>query len=297
MMRYVKSLSWVWIIILSLMLIDGLWLWRKGMSIDAGALGVFALFESLFLVVAMIYTYLRCDQRLANLAWYTAQFLAYSTSVAIFNYLVVTFDRPLIDETLRSSDHVLGFDWPFVYEWVLKHPTIQKILVVAYNSVVVQMGCLTMVLISLRRFDRVKLFLWLYIVTTLIFIVIGGIVPAAGAFGYYQQATDTLYVRQFYALREGSIKVLELTKLQGVVQFPSFHFALAVFCTYVMRGIRFWYPLFLMLNLVVIVATPPIGGHFLTDLLASAVLVVPVIYLVERCLKASCAKETSEVNL
>ena len=65
---------------------------------------------------------------------------------------------------------------------------------------------------------------------------------------------------------------LNVRQMQGVVQFPSFHLAMAVLLIYAMRGIRYWFPIMLFFNILVILATPAIGGHHLTDLAGGALV-------------------------
>jgi membrane-associated phospholipid phosphatase len=55
--------------------------------------------------------------------------------------------------------------------------------------------------------------------------------------------------------------------------------ALAVCCAYAARGIRILFPLLLALNLLVILATPLIGGHHFADLVGGALLTALVLFV------------------
>ncbi|MGB9151996.1 MAG: phosphatase PAP2 family protein [Alphaproteobacteria bacterium] len=286
-MLRVKGLSWAWVVIALLMTIDAAWLERTGLSISRNSVLVSAAAIGGMLALTVIYSYLRPDERLAALTENVAKLFAYSISLAVFGYLVVTLRAPLIDNWLAASDRAVGFDWPAVYAWVGEHKVIRLILIMAYDSLVPQLGILMTLLITLKRYDRAQSLLWLYIVSSLAYVLISAFLPAAGAFGTYQTALDTPYLQQFYTLRSGDMKTLDLLQLQGVVQFPSFHLALAVLCAYATWGMRFLFPVFMILNLLVIAATPAIGGHFFADLWVSALLIVVLIFLVERGLKAS----------
>jgi len=282
----IKKFPWVWMIIATLLVINTVWLHAEGIVIPLLPLAVSFTVVGLMVAVSFIYTHLRPDERLAALTDNAAQLLAYSMSVGVISSLITTLDFPLIDTQLDAADHAIGFDWPAAHAWVWAHPFIANVLVWSYDSVIPQIGILLMYFITIRQYSRVRLLLWLYIVSSLIYVLIAGILPATGAFGYYKTDLATPYVVQYYALRDGSMKVFDLFKTQGVVQFPSFHMALAVICTYVTRGQRILFPIICVLNTLVITATPVIGGHFVTDLWSSAILISVLIFVVERGMKA-----------
>lgn len=286
-----KNLPWAWIVTFALAAIDTAWLELSDISISRGSIIASLAAVGGMLAISVVYSHLRPDERLAAITGYAAKLFAYTFSLAVFGYLVVTLRRPLIDAWLSATDRAVGFDWPAVYAWVQAHEIIRQILIAAYDSVIPQIALLMTLMISMRRYDRAHLLLWLYIVSSITYTVISGFLPAAGAFGYYKTALNTPYVQQFYGLRDGGIKTLDLLQLQGVVQFPSFHLALAVLCAYVTRGIRFLFPAAVALNLLVIVATPPIGGHFFADLWVSALLTGALIFAVERRMK-TCRRTT-----
>jgi len=266
--------------------INALWLSAAHIVITSLSLAIAGGIVALLAGVGAIYTYLRPDERLAALGSNAAKILAYSISMGILICLLTTLNFPLIDPQLAAVDHALGFDWPTAYKWVWAHKFVADVFIWTYNSVIPQIGILVMLFVSVRQYGRIRLLVWLYIVTSLSYILIAAVLPAEGTFGYYKTDLNTPYVVQYYALRDNSMRVFDLFKLQGTVQFPSFHLVLAVICTYVARGMSWLFAILFVLNAFVIVATPVIGGHFLTDLLASAILIAPLIFVVERGLKA-----------
>jgi membrane-associated phospholipid phosphatase len=76
--------------------------------------------------------------------------------------------------------------------------------------------------------------------------------------------------------------VIDLSALQGVVSFPSFHTVLGVITIYALRDTRWLMILVLLLNGTMLVSTLPVGGHHLTDVLAGAGLTFGAILLVRR---------------
>ena len=280
-----KDFPWTWSIIGLLTTADASWMALHHISTSIISLAIAVFFVAGLLGIQHLYSRLRPDERLALLAESTAKLLAYSFSVGVFSYFCTTWRLPLIDAWLSSADRAVGFDWLSLYTWIGHHRIIKAILLLAYSSLVAQIGFLMIWMISTRRYERAQTLLWLYITSGLCSILVSSLLPAVGAFGYYATATDTPYVQQFYMLRNGGVKVIDLFDLQGVIQFPSFHFALAVICTYVTRGIRLLFPTFAFLNFLVILSTPVIGGHFLADIWGGAILIFPIIYVVQRSIK------------
>ena len=108
----------------------------------------------------------------------------------------------------------------------------------------------------------------------LISIAISGLMPGETVFmhlGLSQASTPhVLFIEDSHilALRDGTLKVVSLTDGQGIIAFPSFHAALGV-----ILARAFWHLPWarwpgLILNLVMIVATPVSGGHYFVDVFA-----------------------------
>jgi membrane-associated phospholipid phosphatase len=94
--------------------------------------------------------------------------------------------------------------------------------------------------------------------------------------GYY----DTL--RDLPLIRDGSLRVLDLMHLGGIVTFPSFHAGAAVIYVWALWPIRWARWIGLSSNSVMLVATPIGGGHFLADVIAGAGVAVMSILVANR---------------
>jgi membrane-associated phospholipid phosphatase len=119
------------------------------------------------------------------------------------------------------------------------------------------------------------------------------LVPAAGGFAYHGPAPQLFgnfsshgemwgFGRTFNMLRDGSLSIIDLSALDGVVSFPSFHTVLGVIAIYAARDTRWLMGFVLLVNMTMIVSTMPVGGHHLADVLAGAGLTFGAIYLVRR---------------
>ena len=84
-------------------------------------------------------------------------------------------------------------------------------------------------------------------------------------------------LRDLPPTREGVLRHLELLGLGGIVTFPSFHAASAVlyaWALWVVRGLR---PIVILVNGVMLAATPLNGGHYFIDVIAGVTIAVVAI--------------------
>ncbi len=211
-------------------------------------------------------------ERFAALALTIAQGIAYSALVGVLSYLLAAGGRPLIDARLVSIDRALGIDWMAIYAKGEAYGSARRILSLAYYSLIPQFLLLQFMLFIKGRFDWGRELFWLFVLVSLACVLLGGVFPAAGAFVTFKVPVDDLYVQHFLALRDGTMKIIDLSEMTGVVQFPSFHLAMAVVLTYAARGIRYLFPVSVVWNGLMVVATPLVGGHYFADLGGGAVV-------------------------
>ena len=65
----------------------------------------------------------------------------------------------------------------------------------------------------------------------------------------------------------------------GIITFPSFHAVMGVLFAYSARTIKPLFIVFVPLNILLLLATPPFGGHYLTDVIGGAGVAIFTIYL------------------
>jgi membrane-associated phospholipid phosphatase len=56
--------------------------------------------------------------------------------------------------------------------------------------------------------------------------------------------------------------------MKGLIAFPSYHGTLSVLLVLAFSGVRFWFLPILILNTIILIATPIEGGHHLVDVIA-----------------------------
>jgi len=217
--------------------------------------------------------------RIAEMTHMAAVFLIFTGLAVVASYLIVAWHRPLIDEALNAADRSIGFDWLSYYNWVLAHPLVNKFLRFGYDSLTLQIFILLVFLNLSGRGARGWELLWLFMTSSTMCIVFSMFWQAAGALGYYHIKTDMLYVQIFMDVYNGTLTKIDYP-VQGIIQFPSFHMALGILLVYVTRGLPLLFITFLELNILLILSTLPIGGHYLVDLGGGAIVAALAIALI-----------------
>lgn len=281
MLRRISEVQAFWAIVVAIIVIDAAWTMALGIKVvpDPVALAGIALIAAINLVYATV----RPHARIAAAAASVLQLAAFTSAGAVLSYLTVTSRFPLIDRHLAAFDAAIGVNWVGLFHWVHDHPVIFRMFELAYNSMMLQVGFLLVALNALGRLERVREFVWLFVLSLLIIIPISWLLPAEGAWAHYgvSHLTNAYYLPDFYALREGRMPVIDMTGITGVIQFPSFHAALGLILIYAYRGVRYLFPISCLLNICMIASTAVSGGHHIADILAG-LAVVPLAVVILR---------------
>ncbi len=229
-----------------------------------------------------LYSVKRPDVRIAALAFATAYLVPFTSVAAILSYVGTSLNLPLLDAQFASADAALGLNWLAVLSFTDAHPAFGMILCTAYFSSMLQMVAVLIILSGTRQVDRLRDFLILFTATGTITILASIVFPAAGAFVFHNppaelrdvvgQAAGIWHLEHFEALRSGAMRTIKPSAVEGLITFPSFHTALAVITAW-----AFWRTAYLAMpvlgiNIFVIAATVPVGGHYFVDVFAGAAI-------------------------
>jgi len=272
MQRQISETQLLWAIIAVVIGVDALWAWSTGIRVTLNSAAISAFF--VFVALNLVYATVRPNPLIAVFAATIAQLIAFMASGVVLSYLAVTTRFPLVDRYLAAADSAMGLDWPWLFTWVREHQEIARVLNLSYGTGLYQMLILMMLLPALGRLERLREFLWLFVLVTLITIPLSAVMPAAGAWAHYgvSHLTSNYYLPDFYALRSGEMREIAMTKITGIIQFPSFHTSVALILIYVTRGIWYLFPISCLLNVVMIASAPVYGGHHFMDIFAGLVV-------------------------
>ena len=208
-----------------------------------------------------------CTSSLAYLVMFCASFV-------VLMYALAATRRPLIDEQLLRVDHRLGFQLPELLAWMKSHPLLDRVLAVAYDTLLPQ----TILVIAVLGFradnDALRKFILRFMVCALVTVILFCLLPALGPFaaaGSSPNATQIRTLEQLQAMRSGARTTVTWRDAEGLITFPSFHTIWAILMALAYRRHRIQFAFFGALNALVIVSTLTTGWHYLSDVLGGVV--------------------------
>jgi membrane-associated phospholipid phosphatase len=275
-----------WAIILVVAVSDAILLAKTSFRLEASPelriLGVWILLAVIIALCREIRSFPRITHRLAHLSCTVISLLLFTNAVSILSFILTgILPLPRCDEALATADRALGLNWLEMYQWLTHHPAIEDFAHEVYNSLGPEMLILLIALELLGHRNQARAFLLWFMVSTIAALGIGTLIPAAGAFVYYNLpvASTIGYVSQWADLRDGTLRTINPYNYQGLVVFPSFHATLAVLCACAAWPLRIVKIPLLALNLLIILSSPAMGGHYFIDIIAGIILAALTISL------------------
>lgn len=294
-MRVSPSARAKWLLIAAIIVLDAIGLAHFRMHLSW--VGLERGSGALVLLVGMtgFYTYQRPNDRIADIAHTMALIVAFFAAIAVFSYVATATALPLADAELAAADRALGFDWPIWFAWVEAHPTLWLVLRLAYESAIPQLVGIALYLAFSGQPERNSELLWTMMLSLFVIVPISVLLPAGGAWVHYDamRFANLAQVRDFLALRNGTLHELDLPRLEGLINFPSFHTVLAVLFAYVLRQRHALFTAATLLNLVMIVSVLSEGGHYLVDVISGIAVAAGAIWATAR-LEAALGRHPAE---
>jgi membrane-associated phospholipid phosphatase len=275
----------LWVIIIATALVDVVLAAIAGMTLIMSwiAAGILALLCS----IAAIYR--SRGPALSRTATVAAQIIAFSIVAPFLTYVAMAMSPfPLADDLLSRADQFLGLNWVGWFTWVNAHQILHVLLIIAYSSVPIQILPLVLYF-SVDDYRRIDEFLLGASFAVLINVPVMVLFPAIGAWSYYHVGIEP-WRADILDLRSHNLS--SVSSMQGIVTFPSFHAALAVLLSNMVRG-RKWFLPVLVLNLLMIVSALTEGAHYLVDLAAGIAMAFVAIGVSRSILRwCDCAPAT-----
>ncbi|MGJ5243013.1 phosphatase PAP2 family protein, partial [Bradyrhizobium oligotrophicum] len=230
----------------------------------------------------------------------TAQIMLLTAIAGPLSYVANATSWPLQDQSLLWIDRALGADPQRIAAFFNDHSWIVRYLKVAYSFIKWPLLGIPIILTMGSRFFRLQQFVLTLSVALAVTIVLSAFVPAIGTYyglglspgEQFPRIDSTNYaaqLRDIYALRDGSLRQLDVLRLAGIVSFPSFHTASAVLYVWALWPIRALRPVSIALNGWMVAATPLIGAHYIIDLIGGGGVAVGSIILVKHVLSSAPA--------
>jgi hypothetical protein len=222
------------------------------------------------------------------LAEIPGKFFTYIAAASVLEYYLATSPAPLRDGWLIAADRGLGVDWPALCGWSEAHQGVRAVLQSAYFGLMAESG-VVVVVTGLFYPRRARRFTTALILSSLFTIPLLWVFPVAGPYAAYAQLAvpqscfgfAASWTEHYLGMRAHTLAAIPLDDIRGIVDFPSYHAACAVLLAYFLRGIPVITPVAVAFNLMMILATPIIGGHYIVDVLAGLAVAAATIYAIE----------------
>lgn len=223
----------------------------------------------------------RSDQ-IATALICTSAFMMVTSALSAFNYLLMPLSGDLIDPYLAKWDAMLGFHWPSVMEFAAGYPTISAILKMCYNTTIPQLTVLVVILSLFGITRDLHIMLLTVVITATTIICFWSFFPSSATPNIYPipkdieailaPVVDQRYAEELFDIIKNGPGLITPYEIRGTISFPSYHTTLALIAMAAARNIRYLYPFFLVLNLLILPATIIHGGHYLFDIMAGIAL-------------------------
>jgi len=254
--------------------------WATGTYVAVGPLLTMASVILMLFGLHVVYTWFRPDPFIGPVAGGLATMTWAGTIAGMTALAALRTHAPLIDASLARADAALGVDTAAVVAWVAFHPLIGLLLDVAYLSTVPLLFAIFVFLGLTRRQHQMWELCFAFTGSAILCAFASAFVPAIGTFVQHQIPPDILtllppgagryYLPTFEAYRSGALSIVDLRDLEGVVQFPSFHAAMALMIAFACRSLPRLSGLATGWSSLILISTIPIGGHYFVDILAGA---------------------------
>jgi membrane-associated phospholipid phosphatase len=247
-------------------------------------------------LIAHIYVRLRAhaaDPKLVFALGGVAQLFMIAIIMGPLSYVAGATTLPLQDQTFLAIDRAFGMDPGAIARFVNDRPQLAGLLTTGYGFIKWSLLATPIILPATGRLVRLQVFVGAFGIALAVTLAISALVPAIGTFygldaplSDYPTLNMTFYTAQLHdilALRDGSLRHLELFELAGIVSFPSFHAASGVLYLWALWPVRRLGGIAAAMNVWMIIATPVIGAHYVIDVIGGIALAAASIWAAGYC--------------
>ncbi|HVU21395.1 MAG TPA: phosphatase PAP2 family protein [Rhizomicrobium sp.] len=261
-------------------------------NLDGEAYGFLAATSLALLGGGIFYDRVRKDERLSTMLYGTAFLIVFSAAFSMLNYLLLTIAGPRIDGMLAAADRAIGMNWPAMMAAMVHHPRVNIMLQLCYISVMPQIAILVIALSGSEYRENVYRLCLSIAAGAMLTVFFWTAFPSFGAFSVYELAPsvarrlalalDGHYAHDLVALLKSGPGLISPRSAKGLVGFPSFHGALAILVAWYAWPLKTLRWPALILNALVLIATPIQGGHHVVDVFAGFVVAAAGIAIANR---------------
>jgi membrane-associated phospholipid phosphatase len=282
-----------WALTLLLGGLDWIWAGQLGL-VFVGWLRVSGIL--IFLItIGFAYGYSGRSRRLSDASNYAALWVAFSAAGAISTYLVATLVMPLRDAEFVAIDAAMRFHWLAWYRFIEAHRVLQLPLFIAYFTFLPQIIGSILYFAHTGQTSRNAEMILIAMLSLIVTTTVSAFLPAVGPYvHFFGRQTEDIVV--LMSLRAGGAHTFVTNRLQGIITFPSFHTVLAIIFMYVHRPPSRSFVPVAVLNVLMLLAIPSEGHHYLIDLISGALVAAVCIAVVRAVMRPRADLVTRDIS-
>jgi membrane-associated phospholipid phosphatase len=254
--------------------------------------------------VALFYRFFRPEPAIVYITELLTQIFIILLLGDLLAYGAAATRLPYCDAALLAADRWLGFDVRAYVAFVNARPWLAALNLVAYMTMLWQALAVFVLLTLTGRLERLQDFAVSLIVSLGITIAIFALFPALGWFGYlHTDPADfpnilflTNFVEHLEDVRSGALHAIPLDDIRGVISFPSYHAAAGVLAVWALWPLRWMRGPLLVLNALMLAATPIEGAHYLVDVIGGVAVAAGAILIAVRARHAIVADHGADAR-
>jgi hypothetical protein len=252
-------------------------------------------------VTLWIYGSVRPDARLYTLAETCLQLLLVLLLGTMLSYTAAALPLPLQDANLLAIDNALGLDRRAYIAFFDSRPWLFNTVTLAYFSFMPQFMVVLLALFAAKQPLRMQQFV----------LAAGAALFVTDAISVLTPSITTIYLDlglpvgaeipahrytplpTLQALRSGLPYWIDLSAVEGLISFPSFHTVGAILFVWGLWTVRYVRWIALALNTALIAATPFIGAHYFIDLAGGAAVALFAVSAARRLSRRAASSDSA----
>lgn len=237
-------------------------------------------------ILAVMILALYAKDKAPRIAFFTLTYTTYFW--VILSFAVITNGMqytpfPTIDHQLLRLDQIIGLNSIVLIQWTAKHLIIKKIFESAYAFLNMEMLMVPLLLPWFYTQKHVYQWFTMMLVAFLLGSLIYYFLPTAALTSvlqsHYFLTSEKATALKFYQIHH----YLSVTTGDGgMIAFPSFHVVWAILLSYSLRGKKWLFYPFAVINFIVILSTLFLGWHYLMDVIGAIILVLITVVITNK---------------
>jgi membrane-associated phospholipid phosphatase len=249
------------------------------MGIAVSSVAPLAFLTAMLVALELFYTRYRDDHRIAASCGILAVLIVASLMTAINSHVSLRFAFPFVDQALSTADRRMGVFAPDIVLKFAEYPAFSQLLWVLYEGAMPLCIVCALFLSATGRKAAAYEFAFCFAFCILAASACSIFFPALGSTVYHgiegikglPTAAGNFHLPTVEYFQNDPSAKFDLTKVSGVLTFPSFHMVMALLIPYAFRKTRIMFWIAIVWALLVTLSTVVIGGHYIVDLLGGAV--------------------------